>query len=232
MQLAALTHVIVDNPPDAATIQALHDAWATYNLTFAALLVGGFALLIAFVALGVTIFDARNNSRQLQMLIEERLRKPDVRISWDDDADIRYATVTAKSVFGNVGAISLPVRASNPGTLTAHDVTILFGIPREAKLRNQMLRSVQMRLGGQDWTSVRHMHESGFFAHECRSVADDGSRTDDWDIGTIKINATKDFGSLNLLLPQGTHHFNWSSNCDEGVLTNGTLTLVVALRPA
>ena len=45
-------------------------------MTLAALIVGGIALIIAFVALGVALYDARNNSKQLKMLIDEASRKP------------------------------------------------------------------------------------------------------------------------------------------------------------
>lgn len=44
----------------------LHVAWLTFDATVWALVVGGIAVVVAFIALGVAITDARNNSKQLK----------------------------------------------------------------------------------------------------------------------------------------------------------------------
>jgi hypothetical protein len=215
------------NTPDPIAVEGLHVAWNTFDVTVIALVLGGIALIVAFIALAVAMADARNNSTQLRMLIEEQQKKPDVQLFWEGGESERSYEVPEDEIFGHVGSIAIPVRALNSGTALATNVTVTFTIPPDARVRSQMPRDVQLRLGQPDWHSVEEMHASGIFAHEHRDVNTDGSRNDDWDIGIVKISAYKDFGQLRVLLAAGRHQFSWETSCNEGVITQGTLDLEV-----
>ena len=221
----------VFNTPDPLALESLHVAWNTFDVTFAALVVVGLALFVAFIALGVTISDARTNSKQLKMLIEERALKPAVTLLWANGETREVFEVPRSAVFEDVGYVAVPIRAQNDGTLAATNTTVNLIIPREAKVRTEMLRGVQMKLGQPDWKSITEIHAAGIFAHERRDVEKDGSRNDDWDIGTIKKKGFKTFGKLMILLPEGEHPIRWTTNCDEGFITEGALTLEVHFEP-
>lgn len=88
-------HVKVYNwpTPDPVTVSSMQAAWATYHVTVAALIVGGFALFIALIALVVAIVDARNNSKQLSFLLEERKKVPELTITMTNKPNGAHVTV-------------------------------------------------------------------------------------------------------------------------------------------
>jgi hypothetical protein len=83
---------VVDTPPplpvatpDPVASSALDAAWQTYTVSRNAFIAALVAIIVAFAALWVAILDARNNSQQLGILLDERSRKPELSVVFDND---------------------------------------------------------------------------------------------------------------------------------------------------
>jgi hypothetical protein len=212
-------------PPqaDSVALSALDAAWKTYDLTLIALICGVIAAVVGIGALIVSIRDSRVNAAQFRLALADLNRKPDLLVTWKSGNDLAHVERTQENTFGDLCAVQLALRLQNNGDRTASDVTAFISIPPEAKTKRQVPRAIQFRLGLPDYRSVSELHGLGFLANDLREAAEDGWREDDWDLGTVKIHAYKDFAALNVLVPPGRVEIRWQTNCNEGRITSGSL---------
>lgn len=112
------THVLVVNTPDPNVTESIRVAWYTFDATIVAIVIAVAAAALAGWALVVAILDARNNAKQLMLL----LREPDIGISFEGGTN-EYASTSVET------PLRLPLQITNSGNKNVLQYKVEFLLP-------------------------------------------------------------------------------------------------------